>query len=300
MAFFRNCWGNLFTVAAKFQEPTYEKTACALLLYCRNSPFPALLAQNPPHNWHRRFDSAFLKSVQAQDKSHKNTGKTDTVEMKAVKYKAAETVWSFYDGGHFGYSYLLYRTLSASTSRKKFNPTLCRGRADLTEITAELLRDRDAQRPLDGCGGGVCAHSRELFPKLFAQEQLKQTLNQRNRESWASGMGKSPWVELRHDQSSRSGANCSGIMAHCLSALRIPSYGMDVSHNLPLHGHAVHQSPSFTATALYCTELTLLPLPQPFNLHTLIFLWQVLSWTPSAIVCLSLSYHCREVSSHPR
>lgn len=223
MAFFRNCWGNLFTVAVKFQEPTYEKTACVLLLYCRNSPFPALLAQNPSHIWHRWFDSAFLESVQAQDKSRKATGKTNTVEMKAIKYEAAETVWSFYDGGHFGYSYLLYRALPASTSRKKLTPP-CAVERLIWQIWQLSCSGTEMRKALwMAVEEGVQAHSWELFPKLFAQEQFKQMLNQRIRESWACRVSKSPWVELRHDQSSCSWANYWSIMAQYLSALQIPS-----------------------------------------------------------------------------
>lgn len=208
-----------------------KKPAC-VLLYCRNSPFPALLAVNPPHILHRWFDSAFLGSVQTQDKSLKATGKNNTVEMKTIKYKVAETVWRFYDGGHFGYSYLLYRALSASTSRKKLTPP-CAAEGLIWQRSLLSCSGTEVRKALwMAVEEGVHAHSQELFPKLFVQEQFKQMLNQRNRESWVCRMDKSPWVELRHDQSSRSGANYSGIMAQCLLALQIPSYRTDITYLL--------------------------------------------------------------------
>lgn len=111
---------------------------------------------------------------------------------------------------------IYYTKHSQQTHQEKINPMLCSGKADLTEITAELLRDRDVQSRLAlwmAVEEEVHAHSRELFPKLFAQEQFKQTLSQKNRGSWARRMGKLPWVELRHDQSSHSRTNCSGITA---------------------------------------------------------------------------------------
>lgn len=37
----------------------------------------------------------------------------------------------------------------------------------------------------EGAEEGAQAHRRELYPKLFAQEQFKQMLNQKSRESWA-------------------------------------------------------------------------------------------------------------------
>lgn len=49
----------------------------------------------------------------------------------------------------------------------------CAVGADLTEITAELLRDRDVQSRLAlqiAVAEGVHTHSWELFLKLFAQE----------------------------------------------------------------------------------------------------------------------------------
>lgn len=69
-----------------------KKPACVLLLYCRNSPLPALLAQILLHNLHRQFDSSFLESVRTQEKSLKATGQTKAVEMKAIKYRAVETL----------------------------------------------------------------------------------------------------------------------------------------------------------------------------------------------------------------
>lgn len=69
-----------------------KKPACVLLLYYRNSPFPALLAQNLPHILQRWFDSVFPESVQIPDKSLKATGKTNAVEMKAIKHRTVETV----------------------------------------------------------------------------------------------------------------------------------------------------------------------------------------------------------------
>lgn len=139
-----------------------------------------------------------------------------------------------------------YTKHSQQTHQEKINPMLCSGNTDLTEITAELLRNRDVQGRLAlwmAVEEEVPAHSQELFPKLFAQDRFKQALNQKNRGSWAHRRVKSPWLELRHDQSSHSRANCSGITAQCLSALEIPSYVMDVSHNLSPRGHAADQCP---------------------------------------------------------
>lgn len=86
--------------------------------------------------------------VSANPKSRKATGKSSAVEMKAIKYKAAETAWRFYNGGHFRNNYLLYKALSANALRKKINPILSSGRAHLAEITSDLLRGRDAQSNL--------------------------------------------------------------------------------------------------------------------------------------------------------
>jgi len=154
------------------------------------------------------------------------------MEIRTIKYKAAERVWSFYAGGHFGYSYLSYRALSASASRKKLTlPCALEGliwRRWLlscwgTELHKALWMAAEE---------GVHARSRERFPRMFAQELFKQTLNQRNRETWACGMDKLLWVELKHDPSSCSRANFSSVMAQCLSALQIPSYGMGITYFL--------------------------------------------------------------------
>lgn len=63
---------------------------------------PYLLKIPHTSSLHRRFDSAFLESVQTQDKSLKATGKTNTVEIKAIKHKAVETALSVCDGSHVG------------------------------------------------------------------------------------------------------------------------------------------------------------------------------------------------------
>lgn len=76
--------------------------------------------------------------------------------------------------------FIIESTLSKHIEKKKLTPP-CAVEGLIWQPS--LLRDRDAQSKRAlwmAVEEEVHAHSQELFPKLFAQEQFKQTLNQRN------------------------------------------------------------------------------------------------------------------------
>lgn len=102
------------------------------------------------------------------------------------------------------------------------------------------------------------AHRWEPCPKLFAQEEFKQMLDQKGRKSWA-GQVALVWTHTWPESCSRT--IFSGIMALCLWALKIPSYRTAITSLLMGMQEPITQGNSSV----------LFSLAQPFNLHILSF-----------------------------